>query len=151
MKVIEALISNRVLVSGALGWLIAQGIKTCIDIWYSRSFSVERLWGSGGMSSSHSATVCALTTSSAFLYGLSSFEFAISFLLASIVMYDAMGVRRETRKQAKLLNIILENHLFEETSPEAFKEKLKEFVGHTPLQVFAGAIIGILVGIISVL
>ena len=99
------------------------------------------------MPSSHSATVCALATSSAIKYGIGGFEFAVSFIFAVVVMYDAMGVRRETGKQAKLLNMILDNNMFGENF-EHFEEKLKEFVGHTPLQVFMGAILGIVIAFI---
>ena len=107
MSVLDEILSNQVLVSAALGWLVAQLLKTLIDIWYNKSFSPDRLWGSGGMPSSHSATVCALATSSVLKYGFGGYEFAVSFILALVVMYDAMGVRRETGKQAKLLNMIL--------------------------------------------
>ena len=137
MSVLDEILSNQVLVSAALGWLVAQLLKTLIDIWYNKSFSPDRLWGSGGMPSSHSATVCALATSSVLKYGFGGYEFAVSFILALVVMYDAMGVRRETGKQAKLLNMILENNIFEDNF-EHFEERLKEFVGHTPLQVFMG-------------
>lgn len=147
MSIIELIGSNQVLVSAALGWLVAQFLKTLIDIWYNKSFSPDRLWGSGGMPSSHSATVCALATSSAIKYGMGGFEFAVSFIFAVVVMYDAMGVRRETGKQAKLLNMILDNNMFGENF-EHFEEKLKEFVGHTPLQVFMGAILGIVIAFI---
>lgn len=147
MSIIELIGSNHVLVSAALGWLVAQFLKTLIDIWYNKSFSPDRLWGSGGMPSSHSATVCALATSSAIKYGIGGFEFAVSFIFAVVVMYDAMGVRRETGKQAKLLNMILDNNMFGENF-EHFEEKLKEFVGHTPLQVFMGAILGIVIAFI---
>lgn len=147
MSIMELVGSNQVLVSAALGWLVAQFLKTLIDIWYNKSFSPDRLWGSGGMPSSHSATVCALATSSAIKYGMGGFEFAVSFIFAVVVMYDAMGVRRETGKQAKLLNMILDNNMFGENF-EHFEEKLKEFVGHTPLQVFMGAILGIVIAFI---
>ena len=94
------------------------------------------------MPSSHSSTVCALTTASAFCYGFGSFEFAISFLFAMVVMYDAIGVRQETGKQAKVLNhLLFENPLKLDTV--VLQERLKEYVGHTPLQVFAGAVLGI--------
>ena len=138
MSVLDEILSNQVLVSAALGWLVAQLLKTLIDIWYNKSFSPDRLWGSGGMPSSHSATVCALATSSVLKYGFGGYEFAVSFILALVVMYDAMGVRRETGKQAKLLNMILENNIFEDNF-EHFEERLKECVGHTPLQVCMGA------------
>ena len=99
------------------------------------------------MPSSHSATVCALSTAACVLYGADSPIFALSFIFAMIVMYDAIGVRRETGIQAKLLNDILK--LFEDMGRNELSanEKLKEFVGHTPLQVLAGAILGIAIGL----
>ncbi len=140
--IVQELISNQVLISSLTGWLVAQVLKTIIDFSLNKSFSAERLVGSGGMPSSHSATVCALATSTAIRYGVSSNEFAFSFVLASVVMYDAIGVRRETGKQAKLLNMIMQQDFFKLNAVD-FQEKLKEFVGHTPLQVLAGAILGI--------
>ena len=97
------------------------------------------------MPSSHSATVCALATAACIQYGAASFEFAISLILALIVMYDAMGVRREAGIQAKMINEMIE--MFAEMGKDNLSpdEKLKEFVGHTPLQVMAGAILGILI------
>ena len=95
-------------------------------MWFNRKFVAERLVGSGGMPSSHSATVCALATAAGMEYGGGSFPFAMAAIFAIVVMYDAMGVRRETGIQAKVL---------------------KEFVGHTPLQVLMGALLGILVAL----
>ncbi|MDO5415966.1 MAG: divergent PAP2 family protein [Lachnospiraceae bacterium] len=142
MNIWQEILENQVLISAVLGWTVAQVLKTIIDCVLNKSFNAERLFGSGGMPSSHSATVCSLTAASGLCYGVGSFEFAISFVLAMVVMYDAMGVRRETGKQAKLLNsILLENPL--KLSGEVLQEKLKEYVGHTPLQVFAGAVLGI--------
>ncbi|MEG0215582.1 MAG: divergent PAP2 family protein [Hungatella sp.] len=142
MKFWQDIGSNQVLVSSAIGWVVAQVLKTLIDFSLNRSFSAERLVGSGGMPSSHSSTVCALLVSSGICYGVSSFEFAVSFVLASVVMYDAIGVRQETGKQAKLLNMIMDQNILKMDNLE-FQKRLKEFVGHTPLQVFAGAILGI--------
>ena len=138
---------NQVLVSSVTGWVVAQLLKTIIDCMLNKSFSPERLVGSGGMPSSHSSTVCALVVSSGLCFGVSSFEFAVSFILAAIVMYDATGVRRETGKQAKLLNMIMEQDIFK-LNMEQFQEKFKEFVGHTPLQVFAGAILGVILALL---
>ena len=139
-------LGNQILISAVLGWTVAQFLKTVIDMVLNRSFNPERIFGSGGMPSSHSATVCALTTASGMKYGVGSFEFAVSFVLAMIVMYDAMGVRRETGKQAKLLNsVFFENIL--NLDGVFLQEKLKEYVGHTPLQVAAGAILGILIAV----
>ena len=137
-------LGNQILVSAVLGWTVAQFLKTVIDMVINKSFNPERVFGSGGMPSSHSATVCALTTK----YGVGSFEFAISFVLSMIVMYDAMGVRRETGKQAKLLNsVFFENIL--NLDGVFLQEKLKEYVGHTPLQVVAGAVLGILLAVLT--
>ena len=142
MSVFEQIRSNQVLVSACLGWLVAQVLKTIIDMWATGSFKVERMYGNGGMPSSHSATVCAMVTSTLFAYGVGSFEFAVTFILALVVMIDAMGVRRETGKQAKVINSMVElfNSLGRgELTPE---ETLKEFVGHTRRQVVVGAVLG---------
>ncbi len=142
MSVWDEILGNQVLVSSVLGWAVAQVLKTILDLCLNHSFNPERLFGSGGMPSSHSATVCALTVASGMKYGMGSFEFAVSFVLAMIVMYDAMGVRRETGKQAKLLNsVFFENIL--NLDGVLLQEKLKEYVGHTPLQVAAGAVLGV--------
>ena len=141
-------LGNQILVSAVLGWTVAQFLKTVIDMVINKSFNPERIFGSGGMPSSHSATVCALTTASGMKYGVGSFEFAISLILAIIVMYDAMGVRRETGIQAQVLNEMLK--VFEDMgrSEISAHDKLKEFVGHTPLQVLMGALLGILCGVV---
>ena len=148
MEFWQELTQNRILITAIVAWAIAQVLKTLIDFGFNRSFRAERLVGSGGMPSSHSSIVCALTTSTALRYGLSSFEFAISFVLAAVVMYDATGVRQETGKQAKLLNLIIEQDWFKLDNQE-IQEKLKEFVGHTPLQVFAGAVLGIVTALVA--
>ena len=133
---------NPILSAAILAWFFAQVIKTVLDSVRAGELCLKRFWETGGMPSSHSATVCGLTTAAGLVYGVSSFEFAISFVLASVVMYDAMGVRREAGKQAKLLNMILEQDSFRLTN-EAFQQRLKELIGHTPLQVLAGAALGI--------
>lgn len=147
MKFWNDIIENQVLIASVIGWTIAQVLKTMIDWSLNKEFTAERLVGSGGMPSSHSSTVCALVTSSGYCYGVGSFEFAVSFVFAAVVMYDAIGVRQETGKQAKLLNLILKQHSLKFDNHE-FQETLKEFVGHTPLQVFAGAVLGILVSVV---
>ena len=104
-----------------------------LHMFLTKQFVAERMIGSGGMPSSHSATVCALATATGMVYGGGSFEFAIAVILAIIVMHDAMGVRRETGIQAKVINEMLEvfTNMGKKMSPE---EQLKEFVGHTPIQ-----------------
>ncbi len=146
MNFLYELVHNMIFMSAVLGWFIAQVLKTVIYMFINKKFVAERMVGSGGMPSSHSATVCALATAAGMTYGGSSFEFAISVILAIIVMHDAMGVRRETGIQARVINEMLEafTNMGKEMSPE---EKLKEFVGHTPLQVLAGAILGILIAV----
>ena len=147
MKIWNEILSNQVLVSAVAGWIVAQVLKTMLDFALNRTINWERMVGYGGMPSSHSATVCGLTTAAALRYGVSSFEFAVCFVLSMVVMYDATGVRRETGKQAKLLNSILsENPL--KLNAEVLQEKLKEYVGHTPLQVVAGAILGICLALV---
>ena len=146
MTFFEQFFSNTIFLTAAFGWLVAQVLKTIIDLALNKNFNPERLVGSGGMPSSHSSTVCALTTAAIYRYGVGSFEFAVSVVLSMIVMYDAMGVRRETGKQAKLLNSILLENPFE-LNGEILQERLKEYVGHTPLQVAAGAILGILLAL----
>ena len=147
MNFLTELLHNQIFVSAALGWLVAQVLKTLIHLIITKKFVAERMVGSGGMPSSHSATVCGLATAAGMQYGAGSFEFAISAMLAIIVMYDAMGVRRETGKQGQVLNEMLEvfTHMGKQISVE---ERLKEFVGHTPLQVLMGAILGVVIAVI---
>lgn len=147
MNFLNDLLSNQIFISASLGWLIAQLLKTLIHMSLTKQFVAERMVGSGGMPSSHSSTVCALVTATGLTYGSASFEFAISAILAIIVMYDAIGVRRETGIQARVLNEMMElfSHMGKDVSME---EKLKEFIGHTPLQVLAGAILGIVIALL---
>ncbi len=142
MDFILDLIHNRIFMASISGWLVAQVLKTLIHMWFNRKFVAERLVGSGGMPSSHSATVCALATAAGIEYGGGSFQFAMAAIFAIVVMYDAIGVRRETGIQAKVLNEMME--MFDKMGKEmSVEEKLKEFVGHTPLQVLIGALLGI--------
>ena len=157
MKAIQDLLSNRVLLSGLIGWGAAQVLKTIIYALMHHTLDLTRIFGDGGMPSGHSATVCAVATSAGISYGLGSFPFAISVIVAIIVMHDAMGVRLETDdamgvrletgKQAKLLNEFMD--LFARLEqPLSDQEKLKELVGHTPLQVCMGGLLGIVTGIL---
>ena len=148
MQFISDLLSNKILVAAFFGWLTAQVLKTIIYILVNKEFNPERLLGDGGMPSSHSATVMALVTATCFYYGPSSFEVAIAGVLALITMHDAMGVRQETGKQAKVINSMVEliNSFGRgELTPE---ETLKEFVGHTRRQVVIGAAVGCVVALV---
>ena len=148
MSFLNGLIRNPVFVAAVMGWFVAQVLKTMIHFLIHKEFIWERMVGSGGMPSSHSATVCALTTAVGIQYGSSGFEFAIAVIVAIIVMHDAMGVRRETGIQAQVLNEMIA--LFREMGTKmSVEDKLKEFVGHTPLQVWMGALLGILTGFIT--
>ncbi|MCI9073226.1 MAG: divergent PAP2 family protein [Lachnospiraceae bacterium] len=148
MEFFTGLTQNRIFLAAALGWLIAQILKTLIHLLFTRQFVAERLVGSGGMPSSHSATVCALVTATYLEHGSGSFAFAIALIVAIIVMYDAIGVRRETGIQAQLLNNMI--RIFEDMGRVELsaQEKLKEFIGHTPFQVLMGAILGVFVAIL---
>ncbi|MDL2252976.1 divergent PAP2 family protein [Ruminococcaceae bacterium OttesenSCG-928-I18] len=128
-----------------VSWCAAQICKTIIDLIMNGKLNAERLFGAGGMPSAHSALVCSLFIGSARKYGLDDPIFALSFVLAMIVMYDAMGVRLETGKQAKVLNRILDD--LKEEGQTAHRP-LKEMVGHTPLQVVSGALLGILIALL---
>lgn len=141
------ILKNHILISAIAGWCVAQVMKTLIHMFFTKKFVAERLVGSGGMPSSHSATVCALATATCYEFGANSFEFTISLILAIIVMYDAMGVRRETGIQARVLNEMMDvfADMGSDMSPQ---DKLKEFVGHTPLQVLIGAILGVIIAIV---
>lgn len=148
MSFFQELISNKIFIAAVTGWFVAQILKTIIHIILTKEFVAERMVGSGGMPSSHSSTVCALVTATCFEFGPGSFEFAMAAIFAIIVMYDAMGVRRETGIQAKILNDMLK--IFEDMgrSEISAHDKLKEFVGHTPLQVLMGALLGILIAVL---
>lgn len=144
MQVFLEIFGNRAIQAGAAAWAIAQGIKVILTLIVSRRFSAERMFGSGGMPSSHSALACALVTAIGYREGFSSSIFALAACFACVVMYDAAGVRRSTGKNAAVIN-----HLLDGLSGSGFnfdEERLKELVGHTPLQVLAGALLGILVG-----
>ena len=145
MDFIIQISQNTVLIAAVMGWFIAQVLKTIIHLIITKKLVWERMVGSGGMPSSHAATVCALATAAGLEYGGNSFPFAIAVIMAIIVMHDARGVRWETGIQARILNEMMETFRAMGRKMTA-EEKLKEFVGHTPLQVLVGAILGILIG-----
>lgn len=149
MNFLSLFLENKILMAAIIGWTVAQILKTLIHLYFTKSFVAERLVGSGGMPSSHSATVCALSTATLMQYGVQSYEFAMATIFAIIVMYDAIGVRRETGIQAQIINEMMD--LFNSMNKELSREdKLKEFVGHTPIQVLVGALLGILIGICTI-
>lgn len=147
---LTGLLENRILVAAVLAWFVAQCMKVILTLILDGKFQVERFVGSGGMPSAHSATVGAMASASAVHYGSGSFQFAVTAMLAFIVMYDACHVRLETGKQAiviKELRELLQDLLQDMGKSLPTEEKLRELIGHTLPQVLAGALIGILVGI----
>lgn len=138
---------SPVLLIAISAWAIAQVMKLLISIAVFRKFDINYLVTGGGMPSSHSALVCAAAVSCGVSAGFDSPVFAVSAVLAFIVMYDAAHVRRETGEQAKVLNYIMRS--WAEVKPEEFEEELKELIGHTPLQVAVGSVLGIAVGLIG--
>ena len=146
MRILVDIFSNYALLSAAAAWILAQLIKIIIDLVTMKRINFRLLMSSGGMPSSHSATVCALATSAGYIRGFRSLEFAMSFIFAFIVMYDASGVRRAAGEQAKILNRLVRE--LEEGKKINMQKQLKELIGHTPLEVMAGALMGIMIGII---
>ena len=148
MTVIRELLHNPIFVSATAGWFVAQVLKIIIEVLIQgKDFHFSRIAGSGGMPSSHSATVCAMVVAVAARYGFSGFEFPMAFFFAFIVLYDARGVRRETGEQAKAINAMIEwfeGHGKDIPGPDQFKE----LIGHSPLQVLVGSALGIIIGFI---
>lgn len=164
MGVLQQISGNYYITVAFLSWASAQLLKTLFTFIFTKRFVAERLFGAGGMPSSHSALVCSLTFAFARRLGFDSPIFALSLVLSGIVMYDAMGVRRAAGEQAKVLNKIVfgfkswnwnedEEHSDENSrgaadiAGEMPDKALKEFIGHTPLEVLGGALLGILIAI----
>lgn len=142
MNWVVELVTNPILITSIASWAVAQVLKVIINAIINKKLDWERLFGDGGMPSGHSATVTSMATITALAYGTGSFEFAVCAILAIIVCHDATGVRQETGKQAVLLNELIE--AFEALGKAELPEvKLKEFVGHTPIQVAVGMAIGV--------
>ena len=144
MGVILEILGNRVIQAAALAWAVAQALKVMLTLEISRRFDKSRVLGSGGMPSSHSAMACAMLMTIGFREGFSSSIFALAFCFSGVVMYDAAGVRRSTGKNAAVINQLMDmlsgnGYTFDE-------KRLKELVGHTPIQVLAGALLGTLIG-----
>jgi acid phosphatase family membrane protein YuiD len=145
MNVFLQIVTNKTLYLPLLVWFFIQASKVIVDLIKTKKFNFKRIMGAGGMPSSHSAVVCCLATLLGKEYGFDSATFGLSVIFAFVVMYDAAGVRRAAGKQAKLLNKIIETPGL---STVQVQEKLVEVLGHTPMQVIVGAIIGIIVGVL---
>ena len=144
MNILLDIVGNGVIQAAVLSWAIAQTLKVILTLCISRRFDSSRLLGSGGMPSSHSALVCAMVTVIGFREGFSSTIFALAFCFAGVTMYDAAGVRRSAGRNAAVIN-----HMLDDLATKGFsmdEERLKELVGHTPIQVLAGALLGVFIG-----
>ena len=135
-------LNNKAIIAPIIAWTIAQFIKVGIELFKNHRLDMSRLVSSGGMPSAHSATVTALATALAMTDGLGSPAFAISFVLAGVVLYDSAGVRQSVGQQAVVLNRII-RELRERRPVAEIEHDLRELIGHTPFEVGAGAIIGI--------
>lgn len=145
MNELGAIVTNKYIYVPLLVWFFIQLFKVIWDLVETRKFNFKRILGAGGMPSSHSAVVMCLSVMVGKEYGFGSSVFALALIFAIVVMYDAAGVRRAAGKQAALLNKIVDTPGL---SIPQVQERLVEVLGHTPTQVFVGAIIGIIVGLV---
>ena len=146
MNYLSDLWQNNILWISVLAWFVAQILKVIFVFIQRKKLDFRRLVGSGGMPSSHSSFTVALAMSVGFVCGFSSVEFAICVCFALVVMYDAAGVRRSAGQQARILNKIVEE--WERGDFSHTETKLKELLGHTPVEVVAGAILGAVIAIL---
>ena len=146
MEVIRQITSNPIVWTAVASWAAAQILKIIIEFAQNKTLDLSRITGTGGMPSSHSSFVTALATATGIHSGFDSTYFAIAMALAFIVMYDAQGVRRQAGKQAAVLNMVIK--LILEKDNVKIEQNLKELLGHTPLQVFFGALLGIFTAVV---
>lgn len=145
MNVVLDIVTNKCVAVPFCLWILIQVFKFVYELVINKRIDFKRLFGAGGMPSSHSAVVCSEAILVGRAVGFDSPTFALALVLAGVVMYDAAGIRRAAGKQARILNKIVSTPGL--TQAEV-GEKLTEALGHTPLQVFVGALIGIIVGAI---
>ena len=145
MKIINEIFTNKCIVIPLVLWIIIQTFKVITDLVINRRLNVKRIIGAGGMPSSHSAVVCSLAMCIGKEYGFNSGIFAIALIMAFVVMYDAAGIRRAAGKQARILNHILDTPGLSQVE---VLERLIEALGHTPIQVFVGALLGAIAGLV---
>lgn len=148
MSFIDSILKNKVLIIAAIAWLVAGILKMIIELIVNKKLTVSRIVGAGGMPSSHTSTVIALAIATGYYAGVDSVSFALAVIFAIVVIHDAVGVRLETGKQAKVLNTMMfESEAFKDLD---FEKQLKEYVGHTPTQALIGAIVGVIVALIMI-
>ena len=146
MNTFLKIINNKYIYVPIILWAVVQTFKVIWELIKTKKFNFKRIMGAGGMPSSHSAVVVALATMIGRYEGVQTSMFALSLIFAFVVMYDAAGVRRAAGKQATILNKIVQTPGL---STLEVQEKLVEVLGHTPIQVFAGALIGLIVGMFA--
>ena len=152
MDFLMDMITNYPLISAGSGWVVAQILKAITGVFKIKKFTLtEFFFGTGGMPSSHTAAVIGLLTACGVKYGLGSGQFAISFILSMIVIRDAMGMRRQVGEHAKALNAIFKEFAKAKNDPALTQKAFSELAGHTPLQVYAGAAVGVAVALLMTL
>jgi len=144
MNFFSQIFRNRVFLATFFAWLIAQSIKVIFGVIKNKKFDFRWFIDTGGMPSCHTAGITAMATSIGITFGFDSPVFAMALIFALIVMFDAQGVRRAAGKQAEILNKIMEDIQFKRKLGE---NRLKELLGHTRFEVFAGAVVGVLVAV----
>lgn len=149
MHSVLEIVHNPVLIVAFIGWFVAQALKIPIHYLVEKEWDIHRFHGSGGMPSSHSAMVVSAAVTVGAIKGFATTEFALGAVFATIVMYDAAGVRRETGRQATVINQIIRDALLD--GKPISDNELKELVGHKPVEVAAGAVLGILVSCIYIM
>ncbi|OGW84856.1 MAG: hypothetical protein A2987_06725 [Omnitrophica bacterium RIFCSPLOWO2_01_FULL_45_10] len=145
MKSILEFGNNHIFWTSCAAWIIAQTIKVILGVIKEKRFNFRWFVGTGGMPSSHAAGVSALATSIGVTFGFNSAMFAIALIFTLIVLFDAQGVRRSAGTQAEILNKMLDDIYWKKKLDE---EKLRELLGHTPVEVLAGAALGIVVSLL---
>lgn len=149
MHHISGILHNHVLFAALIGWFLAQGLKIPIHFLVEKEWDLSRFHGSGGMPSSHTAMCVAATVLAGALYGFDTPYFAMGMVFSSVVMYDATGVRRETGRQATIINRILDTVLVK--GQPISDVELKELVGHKPIEVACGALLGLAIAGVYIL
>lgn len=140
--ILEQLSKNKILLTTLSAWIIAQVMKVCIGVFREHKFDFRWLIGTGGMPSSHVSGAACLAAAVGLKYGFDSVYFALAASFALVVMFDAQGVRRAAGRQARVLNKITEDIYWQGKFNE---NRLRELVGHTPIEVLAGALLGVTV------
>ena len=149
MHSISGILHNHVLFAAMIGWFLTRALKIPIHYLVEKEWDIHRFHGSGGMPSSHTAMCVAGTVLTGALYGFDTPYFAIGMVFTSVVMYDATGVRRETGRQATIINRILDLVLVK--GKPISDVELKELVGHHPVEVAGGALLGMLIAVVYIL